>query len=165
MPAISFLGWVHTILGVSALLIGFYSLAKYKFIKAKNLSGEIYLGFTLIVAISSLFIYHQGGFGPAHFMGVLAILAVTVGFIAEKKRIFGFFTPYVETLAYTSTFLFHVLPAITDGLRRLPPSDPFIDSFEDPLLLNFFLLFLTMYIVGLGIQFILIFKNSKTVLN
>ena len=58
MPAISFLGWVHTILGVSALLIGFYSLAKYKFIKAKNLSGEIYLGFTLIVAISSLFIYH-----------------------------------------------------------------------------------------------------------
>ena len=64
MPAISFLGWVHTILGISALLIGFYSLAKYKFIKSRNLSGEIYLFATLIVAISSLFIYHQGGFDP-----------------------------------------------------------------------------------------------------
>ena len=160
MPAISFLGWVHTILGISALLIGFYSLAKYKFIKARNLSGEIYLFATLIVAISSLFIYHQGGFGPAHFMGVLAVVAVVVGFIAEKKKIFGIFSPYIETIAYTSTFLFHVLPAITDGLRRLPPSDPYIDSFEDPLLLNFFLLFISMYIVGLGIQFILIFRNK-----
>ena len=160
MPAISFLGWVHTILGISALLIGFYSLAKYKFIKARNLSGEIYLFVTLIVAISSLFIYHQGGFGPAHFMGVLAVLAVVVGFVTEKKKIFGNFSPYIETIAYTSTFLFHVLPAITDGLRRLPPSNPFIDSFEDPLLLNFFLLFTSMYIVGLGIQFILIFKNQ-----
>ena len=160
MPAISFLGWVHTILGISALLIGFYSLAKYKFIKARNLSGEIYLFATLIVAISSLFIYHQGGFGPAHFMGVLAVVAVVVGFIAEKKKIFGIFSPYIETIAYTSTFLFHVLPAITDGLRRLPPSDPYIDSFEDPLLLNFFLLFTSMYIVGLGIQLILVFRNK-----
>ena len=160
MPAISFLGWVHTILGISALLIGFYSLAKYKFIKARNLSGEIYLFATLIVAISSLFIYHQGGFGPAHFMGVLAVVAVAVGFITEKKKIFGIFSSYIETIAYTSTFLFHVLPAITDGLRRLPPSDPFIDSFEDPLLLNFFLLFTSMYIVGLGIQLILVFRNK-----
>ena len=160
MPAISFLGWVHTILGISALLIGFYSLAKYKFIKARNLSGEIYLFATLIVAISSLFIYHQGGFGPAHFMGVLAVVAVVVGFITEKKKIFGIFSSYIETIAYTSTFLFHVLPAITDGLRRLPPSDPFIDSFEDPLLLNFFLLFTSMYIVGLGIQLILVFRNK-----
>ncbi len=160
MPAISFLGWAHTILGISALLIGFYSLAKYKFIKARNLSGEIYLFATLIVAISSLSIYHQGGFGPAHFMGVLAVVAVVVGFIAEKKKIFGIFSPYIETIAYTSTFLFHVLPAITDGLRRLPPSDPYIDSFEDPLLLNFFLLFTSMYILGLGIQLILIFRNK-----
>ena len=160
MPAFSFLRCVNNNLGISALLIGFYSLAKYRFIKAKNLSGEMYLFTTLIVAISSLFIYHQGGFGPAHFMGALAVLAVLVGYVMEKKRIFGIFSPYLETIAYTSTFLFHVLPAITDGLRRLPPSDPFIDSFEDPLLLNFFLLFTSMYIVGLGIQFILIFRNK-----
>ena len=127
-------------MGISALLIGFYSLIKYRFIKAKNLSGEIYLFATLIVATSSLFIYHQGGFGPAHVMGVLAILAVLVGYVTEKKRIFGILSPYIETIAYTSTFLFHVLPAITDGHL-----DPFIDSFEDPLLLNFFLLFTNVY--------------------
>ena len=160
MPAISFLGWVHTILGISALLIGFYSLAKYRFIKAKNLSGEIYLFTTLIVAISSLFIYHQGGFGPAHYMGVLAILAVLVGYVMEKKRIFGIFSPYIETIAYTSTFLFHVLPAITDGLRRLHQRDPFINYFEEPILIKFYFLFTSMYIVGLGIQFILIFRNK-----
>ena len=98
MPAISFLGWVHTILGISALLVGFYSLARYKFIKARNLSGEIYLVATLIVAISSLFIYNQGGFGTAHVMGVLARLAVMVGFLPERKKILEILTQCIKKI-------------------------------------------------------------------
>ena len=106
MPAISFLGWVHTVLGISALLVGFYSLARYKFIKARNLSGEIYLFTTLIVAISSLFIYHQGGFGPAHVMGVLAILAVMVGFVTERKKSLDFFLLISKLLHTPQLFFF-----------------------------------------------------------
>ncbi|MGB1290338.1 MAG: hypothetical protein ACPG5F_04885, partial [Porticoccaceae bacterium] len=53
---------------------------------------------------------------------------------------------------YTSTFLFHMIPAITDFLRRLPVGDPFVDSFEDPLLVNFQLSLLLIYFIGIGAQ-------------
>ena len=33
MPTITLLGWLHTILGVFAILIGFYTLAKNKVIQ------------------------------------------------------------------------------------------------------------------------------------
>jgi hypothetical protein len=47
-----------------------------------------------------------------------------------------------------------MIPAITDFLRRLPVGDTFIDSFEDPLLLNFHLAFLIIYVVGIIAQMI-----------
>jgi hypothetical protein len=45
-----------------------------------------------------------------------------------------------------------MIPAITDFLRRLPIGDPFVDSFEDPLILKFHLAFLVIYLVGLTLQ-------------
>jgi len=47
-----------------------------------------------------------------------------------------------------------MIPAISDFLRRLPIGDPFIDSFEDPLLLNFHLAFLIIYFIGIIAQMI-----------
>ena len=59
---------------------------------------------------------------------------------------------YFQALGYTSTLLFHMVPAITDFFRRLHVGDPFIDSFEDPLLINFHLSFLVVYLIGLSYQ-------------
>ena len=60
---------------------------------------------------------------------------------------------YFQALGYSSTLLFHMLPAITDFLRRLPLGDPFIDSFEDPLLAGFHQAFLVIFVVGVIVQF------------
>ena len=65
MPEITLLGWFHTVIAVIALLAGFYTLAVHKVISLQNKTGQVYLGFTLIAAISALMIYNQGGFGPA----------------------------------------------------------------------------------------------------
>ena len=159
MPEISLLGWIHTILGVLALLFGFYSLIKYKFIKLENSSGQIYLAITLIVAGTSLFIYHQGGFGPAHVMGILAIGAVFTGGIAEKTSLFKGLSKYMESLSYSSTFLFHLVPATFDGLRRLPVSDPVVKELDDPLLLNSILVIFALYLIGIIYQFIILYKK------
>ena len=45
-----------------------------------------------------------------------------------------------------------MMPAITDFLRRLPVGDPFIDSFESPLLQGFHLSFLGLYVLGVLVQ-------------
>ena len=67
---------------------------------------------------------------------------------------------YFQALGYSSTLLFHMIPAITDFLRRLPLGDPFIDSIEDPLLMAFHQAFLLIFVVGVIVQFRWLNKNT-----
>ena len=153
MPDMTLLGWFHTILGIVALVTAFYTIVKYKVISLSCLSGKLYVGVTIIVAGSALGIYNQGGFGIAHWLAVLTLVAVSGGIIMEKFRWFGRCSMYFQALGYSSTLLFHMIPAITDFLRRLPLGDPFIDSFEDPLLVGFHQAFLVIFVVGVIVQF------------
>ncbi len=146
------LGWFHTILGIGAVLIGFYTVFKYKVISLQEFTGRIYLILTLIVAVSALGIYNQGGFGIAHMLAVITLIALLGGLMMEKTELFGPLSKYFQALGYTSTLLFHMIPAITDFLRRLPIGDPFIDSFEDPLLMKFHLSFVLIYLIGITAQ-------------
>lgn len=152
MPEMTILGWFHTIFGVFALVTAFYTLRHYKVISMDNLAGKLYVYITIFVAGSALAIYNQGGFGVAHWLAVLTLVAVFGGMVMEKFQLFGGFSKYFQAMGYTSTLLFHMIPAITDFLRRLPVGDPFVDSFEDPLILNFHLAFLLIYLIGLVIQ-------------
>ena len=161
MPEMTLLGWFHTIVGVVALISGFYTIFKYKVISLEEPSGKLYLISTLIVAGSALGIYNQGGFGIAHMLAVLTLIALLGGVIMEKGKLFGSFSKYFQALGYTSTLLFHMIPAITDFLRRLPVGDPFIDSFEAPLLMNFHLSFLLFYLIGLIAQIFWLKKQTS----
>ena len=153
MPDMTLLGWFHTIMGIGALVTAFYTLFKYKVISLETKSGKLYVLITIIVAGSALGIYNQGGFGIAHWLAVLTLVAASGGIIMEKFKWFGRFSMYFQALGYSSTLLFHILPAITDFLRRLPLGDPFIDSFEDPLLAGFHQAFLLIFVVGIVVQF------------
>ena len=161
MPEMTLLGWFHTIVGVVALISGFYTIFKYKVISLEEPSGKLYLISTLIVAGSALGIYNQGGFGIAHMLAVLTLIALLGGVIMEKGKLFGSFSKYFQALGYTSTLLFHMIPAITDFLRRLPVGNPFIDSFEDPLLVNIHLSFLLIYLIGLIAQIFWLKKQTS----
>ena len=154
------LGWFHTVLGVGAVLSGFYTIFKYRVISIEENSGRLYVYLTLVVAVSALGIYNQGGFGIAHILAVLTLIAITGGVIMEKVKLFGSFSKYFQALGYTSTLLFHMIPAITDFLRRLPVGDPFVDSLEDPLLINFLLAFLLIYFVGISNQMLWLKKQE-----
>ncbi|MCE2841261.1 MAG: hypothetical protein ACK44O_07170 [Novosphingobium sp.] len=153
MPTITPLGWFHTGIAIIAILAGIYALAVHKLIKPDQRSGLIYLVCTLLAAATSLMIYNQGtGFGPAHALGVLTLLALAGGFIVPQLRFLGGLIPYLQALCFSATLLFHMIPAITDGLRRLPVGDPVVDRIDDPLLRGFYLAFLVLFLLGYGAQ-------------
>ena len=54
-----------------------------------------------------------------------------------------------------------MIPAITDGLRRLPVGDPFIDSLEHPILMKFYLAFLLAFVVGVALQCRWLYQSTK----
>ena len=146
LPPITFLGWIHTGCGIAAILIGVYALNKYKVISFSERAAKIYLLLTLITASTALAIYNQGGFRIAHVLAILTLLALMAGTIVEKTYMLGSLSKYFFTLFYTSTFLFHMIPAITDTLRRLPVGDPFASSLDDPLVVSFHVLFFVIFI-------------------
>ena len=162
MPEMIPLGWFHTILGIGALVSGFYTLIKYRVVTLAHGSGKLYALLTLIVAGTALGIYNQGGFGIAHNLAVLTLVALAGGVMMEKTRLFGSFSKYCQALGYSSTLLFHMIPAITDFLRRLPVGDPFIDTLEDPLLRQFHLAFLAIFVVGVIAQVLWLRKPSQS---
>ncbi len=159
MPDISLLGWFHTSIAILALLSGVYSLVRCKVIESTVLSGRIYLVCTLIAALTALMIFRHGGFGAGHALAVLTLMALLVGFAAEKKALFGKLSKYIQAASYSGTFLFHMIPAITDGLMRLPVDSPVVISIEDPLLKQFYLAFLLTYVVGLSLQMVWLRKR------
>lgn len=152
MPEIIPLGWFHTAMGIIALFSGGFTLAKFKEISLQTRSGQIYLVTTLITAGTALAIFQHGEFGPAHGLAVMTLVALAVGTVAAMLKPFGKLSRYVQAVSYSGTLLFHCIPAVTDGLMRLPVGDPVLTSIEDPILKMSYLGLLALFLIGIGMQ-------------
>lgn len=152
MPEITALGWFHTVMGIIALVSGGIALFRHKEITLQARSGQIYLVTTLITAATALAIFQHGGFGPAHGLAVMTLAALLVGTVASITYLFGRFSRHVRAVSYTATLLFHSIPAVTDGLMRLPVGDPVLSSIEDPLLKQCYLVLLVLFLLGVSLQ-------------
>ena len=159
---ISFIGWIHTLIALIAILSGAYSLKKYTIIETKNFSAKIFIVTTIIAAITALLIYKRG-FGVGHLLAIITLLAVIFGYINERGLFFGFLTPYFHTVSYSALFLFHMIPGITEILRRFPPDNPIvIDSNVDhPILISFYITFFISYLIITTNQIIWLQKRGS----
>ena len=149
MPPMTALGWFHTVMGMLAIGTAVFTLRRHHFISSANVSGRVYLLITLIVAGSALMIYNQGGFGVGHLLAVMTLGALGAGLLLERHPLAGAYSIYLQTAAYSATLLFHMVPAITDFLRRLPVGDPFAASLDAPLVRGFHVAFLAMFALGI----------------
>ena len=160
MPEIIPLGWFHTAMGVIALISGIVTLVKFKEISLHTRSGQIYLAATLITAGTALGIFQRGEFNPAHALAVMTLLALAVGTVAATTNLFGKLSRYIQAISYSATLLFHCIPAITDGLLRLPVGDPVLTSIEDPILKACYLVLLALFLIGISLQLRWIHRQS-----
>ena len=157
------LGWFHTLVGVVALGSGAITLFRYKEISFATNSGRIYLAATLVTALTALMIYQHGGFGVAHLMAVATLVALAIGALAAILKPFGRWSRHVQAIGFSATLLFHSLPAVTDGLLRLPVGSPILTSIEDPVMKMSHLSVLVIFLVGITIQLRWIQRQPETV--
>ena len=152
MPEITPIGWLHTAMGAIALVSGALTLLRFREISLATLSGRIYLATTLVTAVTALLIFQRGTFGPGHALAIMTLLALAAGLVAETLKPFGGLSRYLQALGYSATLLFHSIPAITDGLLRLPVGDPVLTSIDDPVLKTCYLVLLVLFLVGVTFQ-------------
>ncbi len=82
----------------------------------------------------------------------MTLLALGVGTVAAKAALFGKFSRDIQAISYSATLLFHLIPAVTDGLLRLPVGDPILTSIEDPVLKGCYLALLVLFLIGISAQ-------------
>ena len=152
MPEIIPLGWFHIAVAIIALLSAGFTLARFKEISLQTRSGQIYLVTTLITAGTALAIFQHGEFGPGHGLAVMTFVALAVGTVAATMKPFGKSSRQVQAVSYSATLLFHSIPAVTDGLLRLPVGDPVLTSIKDPILKMWYLGLLVLFLIGASMQ-------------
>ena len=161
MPEIIPLGWFHTVTGVVAVVSGVVALVNFKEISPQTRSGQIYLVTTLITAGTALAIFQHGKFGPAHGLAVMTLVALAIGTVASTTNLIGKLSRYVRAVSYSATLLFHSIPAVTDGLLRLPVGDPVLTSIDDPIMKTSYAVLLVLFLVGASAQLRWIYRQRN----
>ena len=135
MGGLTPLGLFHTGIALVALLCGVAALIRDKEIQLANRLGQVYLGATLVAAVTALGIFRHGGFGPPHVRAVLTLVALAVGTLAGATSIFGPRSRSLQIVSYTFTLLLgHLIPGVAETLTRVPRGAPIAASQEDPIL-------------------------------
>ena len=128
------LGVVHTAISLIAVAAGLVALVRDKQISPRNMLGKVYVITTVLVCQTGFGIFQHGGFGKPHALGVITLIVLGVAYVAGYTKLYGRLSPYIETVSYSATFLFHLIPGITETTTRLPLGAPLLPNAEAPAL-------------------------------
>ena len=126
------LGTIHTAISLVAVAAALIAFFRDKEILIKTMVGKVYVVTTVITCLTGFGIFQHGGFGKPHVLGVITLLVLLVAAVAGRSKLLGRASPYVETVSYSATFLFHLIPAITETSTRLPLGAPLLANAEAP---------------------------------
>ncbi|ABE44280.1 hypothetical protein Bpro_2359 [Polaromonas sp. JS666] len=132
MFGLTSLGIVHTAISLVAVAAGVMAFFRYKEILDRTTLGKVYVVTTIVTCLTGFGIFQHGGFGKPHALGIVTLLVLLLAAVAGRTRLLGRASPYVETVSYSATFLFHLIPAITETSTRLPLGAPLLANAEAP---------------------------------
>lgn len=152
MAGLSTLGAVHTAIALVGFGAGVAALLRDYEIRFDNAIGKFYSAMTFVAAFTGLFIFNHGGFGPPQVLSILTILTLLVAALASTTQLFGRASGHVEMVGFTTTILFHLIPAFTESLIRLPVGAPWLASPEAPEFKAIYGALFVLYGIGLTLQ-------------
>jgi len=146
------LGTVHTAISLIALIAGFAALWRYREISTRTLSGQTFVGGTVLSCLTGLGIFQHGGFGNPHILAIVTLVVLAVALAAEHRNVFGRVSRYVATVSYSLSFFFHFIPGTVETLTRLPAGAPYLSNPDDPKAQPIIAVFFFLFLVGATLQ-------------
>ena len=128
------------------------AFVRYKEIPAGTTVGQVYIWTTVLTCLTGFGIFQHGGFGKPHALGILTLVVLAIAAVAGRTALFGRASKYVETICYSTTFLFHMIPGFTESLTRLPAGSPVFSSAEDPGLQPVIGVVFVLFLIGVVLQ-------------
>ena len=131
MFGLTTLGAVHTAISLVALAAGIAAFIRHGAITLRSRAGQLYVITTVLTCVTGFGIFQRGGFNEAHVLGIVTLLALAIAAAAGRDRL-GRASRYIEAVAYSATFFFHMIPAFTETGSRLPLGAPLVSGPDDP---------------------------------
>src|SRR6266852_6865686 len=128
------LGVIHTAISLIAVAAGLFAFFRDKEISPRNGVGKIYIIATILTCLTGFGIFQHGGFGKPHALGIITLVVLAIAYVAGYTKLYGRASPYIETVSYSATFLFHLIPGITETTTRLPLGAPLLPNADAPAL-------------------------------
>jgi uncharacterized membrane protein len=147
-------GWFHTGVSVIAVVAGIVAFVRDKEISPQTSVGKTYVVMTVLSCLTGFFIFHHPDhkFGPGHALGIVTLVVLAIAGIAGKTHVFGRASRYVETIGYSLTFFFHMIPTLTEGSTRLPVGHPLVPGPDAPPLQAAIGVVFLIFLIGAALQ-------------
>jgi uncharacterized membrane protein len=152
MFGLTTLGAIHTAISLVALAAGVLAFIRHREIGPASTAGRVYIQTTVLTCLTGFGIFQHGGFGAPHALGVMTLLVLALATVAGRTAWLGHASPYVETVSYSLTFFFHLIPGVTETFTRLPAGAPLFTSPEDPALQPVVGVLFLLFVVGAALQ-------------
>lgn len=128
------LGYIHTIIGVLALIPAFISLFSFGVIAPQKRAGKIYILLTVLACLTSFPIMRSGHLSAGHFLAIMILVMLPLAYYAPSIKLFGQKWQYIQVVLMSLTLFFSLIPAFVETLTRVPLGHPFASGQEDPAL-------------------------------
>ena len=152
MSGLSTLGAVHTALALVAVACGFTLTFRFKGIRTDLDFGWTYVVTTTLACITALGIYAHGGFGVPHALALMTLAVLALCLVAGRSRETSRLARYVEIVGYSTTLLFHMVPATIEATTRLPAGAPLFAGPDAPGLQRVLGFMVLAYLLGVAFQ-------------
>jgi hypothetical protein len=148
---LTYLGVIHTLISLVAVFAALISFVRYKGIVANSTLGRTYIWTTVFTCLTGFGIFQHGGFGKPHVLGIITLVVFGLAWLADQRK-FGAKSAAVSTVSYSLTFLFHMIPAVTETTTRLPLGAPLLSSAEAPELKSITGVMFLLFLIGVVLQ-------------
>ena len=145
-------GLFHTLISLLAVAAGVVGLVRYQEIGTRTGAGMAYVALTIATCVTGFFIFHHGGFGKPHALGIITLVVLAIAYAAETRSFMGRASRYVAVVGYSLTFFFHIIPAFTETATRIPSGHPLASSPDAPGLQAAIGGAFVVFLIGAGLQ-------------
>src|SRR5712692_9868870 len=146
------LGVIHTAISLIAVAAGLIALIRDKEISPRNMLGKVYVIATVLACLTGFGIFQHGGFGKPHALGIITLVVLAIAYVAGYTKLYGRASPYIETVSYSATFLFLLIPGTTETTTRLPLGAPLLPNADAPALQAATAVMGVVFLIGAALQ-------------
>ncbi len=158
---LTYLGVIHTLISLVAVFAALIAFVRDKGIVPASTLGRTYIWTTVFTCLTGFGIFQHGGFGKPHVLGIVTLLVLGLAWLADQRK-FGAKSAAISTVSYSLTFLFHMIPAVTETTTRLPLGAPLLPNADAPELQTISGIMFLLFLVGVTLQLRRLKKGAAT---